>query len=134
MTTVAELVAAKEYDLLALAKVVASLIMKGKIEQETLERMFAMYQSILEDSWVYQEIMQQGMEKGIEKGLDKGLAQGEQRALLAIIQKRFPDILEIARELINGITNAGTLENLVVEVSVAQNSQEALQALRATRS
>ncbi len=134
LTTVAELVAAKEYDLLALAKVVASLIMKGKIEQETLERMFAMYQSILEDSWVYQEIMQQGMEKGIEKGLDKGLAQGEQRALLAIIQKRFPDILEIARELINGITNAGTLENLVVEVSIAQNSQEALQALRATRS
>jgi len=137
LTTVTELAAAKEYDLLALAKVIASLIMKGKIAQETLERMFAMYQSILEDSWVYQEIMQRGIEKGIEKGidkgLDKGLTQGEQRALLAMIQKRFPDILETARELVSGITNAGMLENLVGEISIAQNSQEALRAIRAVR-
>lgn len=133
LTTVTELAEAKEFDLLALAKVIASLIMKGKIAQETLERIFAMYQSILEDSWVYQEIMQRGIEKGIEKGLDKGLAQGEQRALLAMIQKRFPDILETARELVGGITNAGTLENLVMEVSIAQNSQEALRAIRAVR-
>ena len=137
LTTVTELAAAKEYDLLALAKVIASLIMKGKIAQETLERMFAMYQSILEDSWVYQEIMQRGIEKGIEKGidkgLDKGLTQGEQRALLAMIQKRFPDILETARELVSGITNAGTLEELVGEISIAQNSQEALRAIRAVR-
>lgn len=125
LTTVTELAAAKEYDLLALAKVIASLIMKGKIAQETLERMFAMYQSILEDSWVYQEIMQRGM--------DKGFAQGERRALLAMIQKRFPDILGTARELVSGITNAGALENLIGEISVAQNSQEALQALRAVR-
>jgi predicted transposase YdaD len=141
LMTVTELAAAKEYDLLALAKLIAGLITKGKIAQETLERMFAMYHSILEDSWVYQELiqrgreegMEKGMEKGIEKGLDKGLTQGEQRALLAMIQKRFPDILESARELVSDISNSGTLENLVVEVSVAQNSQEALQAIRAVR-
>ena len=61
------------------------------------------------------------------------MTQGEQRALLAMIQKRFPDILETARELVSSISNSGTLENLVVEVSVAQDSQEALQAIRAVR-
>lgn len=141
LTTVTELAAAKEYDLMALARVIAGLITKGKIAQEALERIFAMYHSILEDSWVYQELIQrgrekgieEGIEKGIEKGLDKGLTQGEQRALLAIIQKRFPDILESARELVGDISNSGTLENLVGEVSVAQNSQEALRAIRAVR-
>ena len=73
LTTVTELAEAKEYNLLALAKVIAGLIMKGKIAQEALERMFAMYQSILEDSWVYQEMVQKGIEKWIEKGIEKGI-------------------------------------------------------------
>ena len=93
-----------------------------------------MYKDVLEESWVYQQIMQRGVEQGLvqglEKGLDRGQTQGEQRALLAIIQKRFPDILEAAREHISKITDAGKLENLVGEVSIAQDAQEVLQMLR----
>lgn len=135
LTTVAELAEAKEYALLSLAKVIAGLIMKGKSAQETLERMFAMYQSILEDSWVYQEIVQkgmaEGMEKGMEKGKETGLTQGEQRALLTIIQKRFPDIAGTAKQLVGGITDVDRLEALIGEVSVAQDAQEVLRILNA---
>jgi len=63
------------------------------------------------------------------KGKMEGLAQGEQRVLLAIIQRRFPDIRETASKLIVGITDTKVLEDLAVSVSVAQTPQEALQAL-----
>jgi predicted transposase YdaD len=133
-TTVATLHAAGQYELISLTKLLAGLVMKGQSQQELLERMFAMYKDILEESWVYQELIQRGMEKGLvqglEKGLDQGLALGERRALLAIIQKRFPDILGTARELISKITDAGKLETLIGEVSVAPNAQEVLQMLR----
>ena len=77
-----------------------------------------MYKDIVEESWVYQKIMQQGL----------GL--GERRALLAIVQKRFPNIAETAKELIDAISSPDTLETLIGEVSVAQSSQEVLQLLR----
>ena len=121
-TTIATLYAADEYELLSLTKLLAGLVMKHKSQQELLERMFAMYKDIVEESWVYQQIVQ--------RGLEQGLGRGEQRALVAIIQRRFPAILQTARDLIDGITDADTLEKLVGEVSVAQNAQDVLHILR----
>lgn len=133
-TTIATLYAADEYELLSLTKLLAGLVMKHKSQQDLLERLFAMYKDIVEESWVYQQIVQRGLEKGLEKGLEqgleKGLGLGEQRALVAIIQRRFPDIVPTAKELIDGITDADTLEKLVGEVSVAQNAQDVLHILR----
>ncbi|HYK86742.1 MAG TPA: hypothetical protein VEV19_15340 [Ktedonobacteraceae bacterium] len=133
-TTIATLHAAGQYELISLTKLLAGLVMKGKSQQELLERMFAMYKDILEESWVYQELIRRGVEQGLEKGLvqglDRGQTQGEQRALLTIIQKRFPGILETSRELVSKITDAGKLETLIGEVSVAQNAQDVLQMLR----
>ena len=124
--TIATLYNAEKYELLSLTKLLAGLVMKRKDQQELLERMFAMYKDIVEESWVYQKIMQQGLEKGLEQGL--GI--GERRALLAIIQKRFPDIAETAKQLIDENASPNKLETLIGEVSVAQNSQEVLHILR----
>ncbi len=66
----------------------------------------------------------------MQKGLEEGLSQGEQRALLAIVQKRFPDILTSAQQLISKVTDTSQLENLIADLSVAQTSQEALKVLR----
>ena len=88
-----------------------------------------MYRDILEDSWVYQEILKEGLEKGVNQGLEQGLANGEQRAFLAIIQKRFPDIVPFVRQQISGVTDTNLLESLIAEVSVVQTSQEALEVL-----
>jgi predicted transposase YdaD len=100
--------------------------MRNKIDQEALERMFAMYQDIIQESWVYQQIVEQGIEKGIEQGIGTGLMQGEQRALFTIIEKRFPEIADSARQLVGNITDASRLETLIGELSVAQTAQEAL--------
>jgi len=136
-TVVAELYTAGEYELLSLTRVIAGLVMKQPTQQEMLRRMFAMYKDILEDSWVYQEILREGQEKGLNQGLEKGLSQGlnqglslgEQRALLAIIQKRFPDIVSFVRQQISRMTDTNLLESLIADVSVAQTDQEALEVL-----
>lgn len=96
--------------------------MRQPEQQALMERMFAMYQEVLEESWVYQEI----------KG--QGLSQGEQRALLAIVQKKFPDILPAAQQLVSNVTDTSQLERLIADKSVAQTSQEALRVLRSVRS
>jgi len=91
--TIDTLYRADEYELLSLTKLLAGLVMKRKDQQELLERMFAMYKDIVEESWVYQKVMQQGLEKGLEQGLEKGLEKGleqglglgERRALSAVI-------------------------------------------------
>lgn len=124
-TVVAELYTAGEYELLSLTRVIAGLVMKLPTQQEMLRRMFAMYRDTLEDSWVYQEILREGQ----EKGLNQGLSLGEQRALLAIIQKRFPDIVPFVRQQISGMTDTNLLESLIADISVAQTSQEALEVL-----
>ena len=115
--TIDTLYKADEYELLSLTKLLAGLVMKRQDQQELLERMFAMYKDIVEESWVYQKIMEQGL----------GL--GERRALVAIVQKRFPNIAETAKELIETIASPDTLETLIGEVSVAQSSQEVLHLL-----
>lgn len=88
-----------------------------------------MYKDIVGESWVYQKIIQQGREQGLEKGLKQGLGLGERRALLAIVQRRFPNIAETAKELIDAISSADELETLIGEVSIAQTSQEVLYLL-----
>ena len=140
-TVVAELYAAHEYELLSLSRLIAGMVMKQPAQQEMLRRMFAMYRDVLEESWVYQEILREGHEKGLteglEKGLEKGLNQGlergrsfgEMRALLTIIEKRFPELLQPFKERIEGVTDTSLLERLIGDVSVAQTIEEARQTL-----
>ena len=49
--------------------------------------------------------------------------------MLAIIQKRFPDIVPFVRQQISGVADTNLLESLIADVSVAQTSQEALEVL-----
>jgi predicted transposase YdaD len=127
-TTAAELYVAKEYDLLALAKVIAGLRMRNKMDQETLERMFRMYQDIIQESWVYQHIIEQGMEKGMEKGLEKGLEQGIEKGmrqtLINYIEARFPVMLALAKEQTSVINDAEVLQRVTTKLFTLQTSGE----------
>ncbi len=137
-----ELIASKQLALLPLGEIIAGLVWKDKSEQEWLRRRFAMYEDILEDSWVYQEILHKGLEQGIGKGFEQGMGKGIQhereqearrlrRALYTIIQKRFPDLMQIARDQIESTTQPETLQELIVNISLALHIQEAQQALDA---
>src|SRR5579864_4382370 len=50
---------AEEYDLLAISQVIGGLVFKKGPELEWFRKRFSMFQDILRESWVYQEIIEQ---------------------------------------------------------------------------
>jgi flagellar biosynthesis/type III secretory pathway protein FliH len=63
---------------------------------------FNMFQDILKESWVYQEIgqefLEQGFEKGLEQGLEKGLKKGLEKGLEQGMELGLEKGLEKGRE------------------------------------
>ena len=74
-------------------------------------------QNILRETRAYQEIIQEGKLEALHD------------ALLKIVRERFPEMIEVMQKQIGGVVNPTTLEDLLVNISLAQNLQEALQAL-----
>jgi hypothetical protein len=119
-TMVDRLGEAREFDLLAIAHLLGGLVFKGP-EREAFRKRFSMFQDILEESWVYQEI--------IEQGLEKGAVQGQRQALMDFLQTRFPELLALGAQQMNSIKNAETLRTLGTKLFAAQTAEEAKQIL-----
>jgi uncharacterized protein YllA (UPF0747 family) len=89
-----------------------------------LERRFAVYKDIIEDSWFYQETMQKGVEKERQQELQR-----QRHALLTIVQARFPEMVDLTKKQIDSVADPESLQNLIVKISLAQNLPEVFQAL-----
>ena len=76
-----------------------------------------MYKDILEDSWVVQEERQEGKREGLYQ------------AVIAVVQARFPEIVDLTKKQIDGVVDPQSLQDLLVKISLAQNIQDAVQAL-----
>ena len=74
-------------------------------------------QNILRETWAYQEIMQKGKLEALHD------------ALLKIVQERFPEIIDFTKKQTDALEDPELLQNLIVQISLAQNVQEALLAL-----
>lgn len=114
---VTKLIAAKEYNLLEYTRRFASLVFKGDSDREWLNRRFAMYKDILEDSWVVQEERQEGKREGLYQ------------AVIAVVQARFPEIVDLTKKQIDGVVDSNSLQDLLVKICLVQDVQEAVQAL-----
>jgi predicted transposase/invertase (TIGR01784 family) len=111
------LVAAKQQELLPVTKLLSSLAFESEDDQEWLTRRFHQMQDILRETRAYQEIIQEGKLEALHD------------ALLKIVRERFPEMIEVMQKQIGGVVNPTTLEDLLVNISLAQNLQEALRAL-----
>ncbi|MFL5666322.1 MAG: hypothetical protein ACJ8BW_33990 [Ktedonobacteraceae bacterium] len=123
--SIIELAFHEKYELLLQAKTIAGLVFQGATEHEWLERKFAVYKDIIEESWVYQEIIK----KGIEQGLEQGKVEALQEVLLDVIQDRFPEITKHVKRSIEDIKDPKVLRRLTVRMNAIQTSEEALQVL-----
>ena len=142
------IVAARQDNLLTLSEIVAGLVFKDSQDQVWLKGRFAMHKDIFEESWVYQEIvqeglakgMQQGMQQGIQRGMQQGMEQGLQQgmeqerqrqlqAFVSIVQGRFPELTERAKRRANETTNPVQLQELLIKIGLAKDIEEAKQAL-----
>jgi flagellar biosynthesis/type III secretory pathway protein FliH len=84
-----------------------------------------MFQDILRESPIYQEIIEQGLEKGIEKGK----IQGQREMLLDLVHIRFPELLTLAKQQTDGITDPGVLPSVNHKLLAVQAVEEARQLL-----
>lgn len=94
-----------------------------------------MFQDIMKDSWVYQELRQEMLEEGLEKGLEQGRVQGlemgrvqgleqgrekhvkHQRALLAkIVQSKFPVLQDLVEQQTRDIHDPDLLQALLYDL------------------
>jgi predicted transposase YdaD len=91
-----------------------------------------MYQDVLRESWVYQEIGQEFLEQGLEKGLVQGLEKGlesERQILMSIVQMHFAELASLARQQGNAIKDTEVLQNVIIKLLAVQTVNEAQRIL-----
>jgi predicted transposase YdaD len=113
---------------MAIAQVVGGLAFKRESEQEWFRRRFSMYQDILKDSWVYQEIGQEFLEKGREEERQRRL-EGQREMLMSFVQAHFPEITALAKQQADSIADPEVLQSVIIKLLAAQRLDEARQIL-----
>ncbi|TMC18687.1 MAG: hypothetical protein E6J34_16465 [Chloroflexi bacterium] len=91
-----------------------------------------MLDDILRETPMYKSIERRAREEGREEGLEKErklrLSSLRQK-LLMLQQKRFPQLSQMASKRVAQITRPDVLEDLMVKLALAQDSDEAEEAL-----
>ena len=119
-----QLASVEEYDLLAIAQVLGGLVFKTGPELEWFKRGFSMFQDILSESWVYQELVEQGVEKERQQELQR-----QRQTIVGFVQRRFPEISALAEQQTAKITDPEMLQTVILKLLDAQTIEEARQIL-----
>ena len=121
VTDMIERLAAKgNTNLLSIAFNFATLVYTTAEEQQWLIERFEMYEEELEESWIYQRIMGKGLEKGLEKGQRESLRE----TFIGFLKARYPMLVDLAQEQINGITDIKRLQEILNKVFYLQTAGE----------
>ena len=92
-----------------------------------------MFQSRLEESWSYQEIVQKGLDQGLEIGIKQGIEQGELKALrpvfVRIVERNFGELASLAQQQADQVTSPVLLSNLIDKLLAARTLEQARQIL-----
>ena len=124
--TIDQLAAEQEYDLLAMMEILGGLLFtKGSPDYEAFKRRFRMFQDLLSESPIYQEIFGEGEEKGRQEGA----LQAQAEMLLNIVKLRFPELQELAKQQVDTIKDVSLLSAINLNLVMAQTTEEARQAL-----
>ncbi|MFL5666850.1 MAG: hypothetical protein ACJ8BW_36700, partial [Ktedonobacteraceae bacterium] len=120
-------------ELLSLTYILASLVFEKEADHIWLKRRFGMLRDVLRDTWAYQEIMQEGLQEGRQEGLQQRL-KDQRQILMTIIQAHFPDLVTLAKKQMNEIQDPDMLQQMVLQLLVAQSGEQAQQVLVAVSS
>lgn len=123
-------------DILALGYTIAGLVYNAETDKEWLKRRFIMFEDFLEESWVYQEIVQKGIDKGLEQGIEQGIEIGKKEAmnalrptLVSVVEARFPELTDLARQQGERFTVPEMLSDVIGKLLKAQTIEQARQIL-----
>ncbi|HEX6480322.1 MAG TPA: hypothetical protein VF043_15900 [Ktedonobacteraceae bacterium] len=99
-----------------------------------------MLRDVLREPWTYQDTDQEGQTDGHRLGYQQAFVQGMQQAhkdlmqelrqiLLKIIRLRFPGAVRLAKKQTAAIEEASILRDLIIKMSIAQSTEEAVMLL-----
>jgi flagellar biosynthesis/type III secretory pathway protein FliH len=99
-----------------------------------------MFEDILSDTPVYQEVFAKGKDQGFGEGKAQGVETGKMQALsqtrqtasqkvLDLVNDRFPALIEQARKCVEAVGDTDTLLDLLVRIGIAHTEQEASSVL-----
>jgi hypothetical protein len=134
---IAQLLATGKQDLLPIGYSFAALVLKDIREKNWLQWRFSLMESILEQSWAYQEMVSRGFNKGFNKGFDeghnKGFDEGHNKgfdeALVRFVRKRFPKQVELADLVCAQVTDMAVLSTTFDSLIEANSEEEAQEIL-----
>ncbi len=122
-------------ELLWLTYGLAGLVLKKENDQNWLKRRFAMLKDILEESWTFREMRDELLQKGLVEGKAEGRAEGVVQmcqAVVDVVQECFPELTQLAKDVVAPITDLTQLRHLLVKLSSsAHNAEQARQVLLA---
>ncbi|MEO7021246.1 MAG: hypothetical protein ABI234_13905 [Ktedonobacteraceae bacterium] len=110
------LVESNDKELLALAEMYGGLAFTSEPEKIRFKRRFKMFQEIMKDSWVYQEIVQESEERGEERGRKEGELQALRMAIMQFVKQYFPTLEKLALQQIELIADVHVLNVLLVSI------------------
>jgi hypothetical protein len=79
-----------------------------------------MFQDILRESSIYQEIVEQERQQGLQR---------QRQTLVGFVQRHFPDLEALAKQQVDGITDPEVLQTVILKLLDAQTVEEARQIL-----
>ncbi len=85
-----------------------------------------MLRDILRDTPAYQQLLEEGREEERQKRV-----QSLSQKLLNIVQTRFPELKTMTKNQISLIKKPETLEDLMINIALSSNAEEAKDALKA---
>src|SRR5215472_8082729 len=96
-----------------------------------------MLRDVMRETWAFQNAPQDGHEGELPQGLQMAFMQGLHQAhkeilqelrqtLLKIVRLRFPNVVRLARKQTFSIDDSAILRELLVKMSIAQTSEDAV--------
>lgn len=109
------LIASSKTELLTFAYTFAALVFTGAGDHNWLTERFAMYKKDLEDSWAYQEILEEGREEGRE---------ALRETLVDFLEVRYPMLVDLTKEQTSLIKDINGLRQVLHKVYSLQTAGE----------
>ncbi len=145
---ITQLEAGHKPEALGMLQWIAGMVFTSAEDLKRIQRRFAnMNEYLWENSWTYREWAkeqqqqgieqgrkqgrEQGIEQGIEQGRVQGIEAGLRQSIEAVVQTRFPSLVDLAVERMEHIQDQAGLQKLLVAMSAASTERKAQRYLLA---
>ena len=92
-----------------------------------------MHDFLIENTSLYKRLVKEGEIKGFEKGEIKGFEKGLRQSIEAVVQARFPDLLDFTRERVARIHGEQRLQEILLKLITLSDELEIYRFLTSLR-